>query len=209
MRKVNEVSIKDDLSKFFRKHLKDKSNDRPISGKIPISSMSKVISDTGRVSLKEQIMRQKKSKFSSTQLRLFALGHLLEEYIVKELEADGNQFKLDDKQLLLENDMLKGMIDFTLTDSAGKKYICDVKTMNDKNYHLLVNDSMPEHIRVQLMTYVWLWRETKSEVIESDAIILAYNKNDSRVTQRVIKYDAVFLKTYLIAAKRFIKQLIN
>lgn len=203
------VSIKEELGKFFRSHLKDEPNDRPISGKIPISSISKVISDAGREDLKEQIMRKKRSKFSSTQLRLFALGHLLEEYIVKELEADSNQFKLNNKQALLENDILKGMIDFTLTDSAGRKYICDVKTMNDMNYHLLINGIVPEYIKAQLMTYAWLWRETINEEIESDTIILAYNKNDSRVAQHVVKYDAAFLETYLIAARRFVKQLIN
>ena len=66
---------------------------------------------------------------------------------------------------------------------------------------------MPEHIRVQLLTYVWLWKETMNSPIENEAIILAYNKNDSRVKAYVLEYDDSFIKTYLMEAKRFYKQI--
>ena len=118
------------------------------------------------------------------------------------LLLDEGQLSLDNEQLTLENDFLKGKIDFTI-DHDGKKYICDVKSMNDMNYGLLLHDVVPEHIKVQLMTYIWLWRQTRDEPVEEEAIIVAYNKNDSRVKPYIIKYDEVFIKTYLMEAKKF------
>ena len=70
------------------------------------------------------------------------------------------------------------------------------------NYGLLLQDVVPEHIKVQLMCYIWLWRELYDDKIEDEAIIIAYNKNDSRVKPYIVKYDGIFIKTYLIEAEK-------
>ena len=74
--------------------------------------------------------------------------------------------------------------------------------MSDMNYGLLLQDVVSEHIKVQLMCYIWLWRQTWDEEIEDEAIIIAYNKNDSRVKPYIVKYDEIFIKTYLIEAEK-------
>ena len=53
------------------------------------------------------------------------------------------------------------------------------------------------------MCYIWLWRKTLDTPVEDEAIIIAYNKNDSRVKPYIVKYDDIFIKTYLIAAEKF------
>ena len=141
-----------------------------------------------------------KEKLSATKVRLFKLGHLIEEYLINLMEE--GSFYIEDEQLTLENKFLKGKIDFTIKDENGKKYICDIKSMSDMNYGLLLQDVVSEHIKVQLMCYIWLWRQTWDEEIEDEAIIIAYNKNDSRVKPYIVKYDEIFIKTYLIEAEK-------
>ena len=194
------MSIEKKLKKFFRDN--PSHNDKPHlrSGKFPIGQLYKILKENGKIDLKAYMNKEASEKLSATKLRLFKLGHLLEEYLIELMEE--GLLNIDNEQLTLQNDFLKGKIDFTI-DHDGKKYICDIKSMNDMNYGLLLHDVVPEHIKVQLMTYIWLWRQTRDEPVEDEAIIVAYNKNDSRVKPYLIKYDEVFIKTYLMEAKKF------
>jgi len=196
------IDIEKKLNKFFRNNPVHEDKPKLRSGKLPIGQLYKILGENGREDLKLYINKEEvKEKLSATKLRLFKLGHLIEEYMINLMEE--GSLHIEDEQLTLENDFLKGKIDFTIKCDKGKKYICDIKSMSDMNYGLLLQDVVPEHIKVQLMCYIWLWREMWDEKIEDDAIIIAYNKNDSRVKVYIVKYDDIFIKTYLMEAKKF------
>ena len=195
------IEIEKKLKKFFRDNPAHEDKPKLRSGKLPISQLYKVLGETGKEDLKAYINKEEaKEKLSATKVRLFKLGHLIEEYLINLMEE--GSFYIEDEQLTLENKFLKGKIDFTIKDENGKKYICDIKSMSDMNYGLLLQDVVSEHIKVQLMCYIWLWRQTWDEEIEDKAIIIAYNKNDSRVKPYIVKYDEIFIKTYLIEAEK-------
>ena len=193
------IEIEKKLKKCFRENPKREDKPHLRSGKISIGQLYKVLGEKGKQDLRAYINKEEsKEKLSATKLRLFKLGHLIEEYLIELM--DEGLLSVDNEQLALQNDFLKGKIDFTIDDDSGKKYICDIKSMNDLNYGLLLQDVVPEHIKVQLMCYIWLWRQTRDEPREDEAIIVAYNKNDSRVKPYIVKYDEIFIKTYLGSA---------
>ena len=192
------------LKKFFRDNPQEKDRPELRGSKFPIGQLYKVIAEKGKEELRGYIKKEpRKEKLSASKLRLFKLGHLIEDYLM-ELMEDG--LDIGDEQLTLENDFLKGKIDLTITDN-GKKYICDIKSMSDMNYGLLRHDVVSEHIKVQLMTYIWLWRQTRDEEIEDEAIIISYNKNDSRIKPYIIDYNESFVRTYIMEAERFYKNI--
>lgn len=198
------MEVEKTLKKFFRDNPKSRDNPELRGGKIPIGQLYKVLGERNQNELKDYLKKLPIKEPNATKLRLFKMGHLIENYLIG-LMNDG-ALDIKNEQLVLENDFLKGRIDFTITDSGGKTYICDIKSMNDVNYGLLLHDAVADYIKVQLMCYIWLWRQTRGEPIEDEALILAYNKNDSRVKTYVIGYDQSFIDTYLIEAKRFYKK---
>ena len=131
------IEIEKTLKKLFRENPKADDKPRLRSGKIPIGQLYKVIGDEGKQYLKKYIKNEATEKFRATKLRLFELGHILEDYLLELMKGGNKSVKIGDEQVTLENDFLKGRIDCTITGECGKKYICDVKTMNDMNYELL------------------------------------------------------------------------
>lgn len=212
--------IEKELKAFFRNCPIREDKPRLTSGKIPVGQLYKAIQDTGKQELLSYINKEPQKKFSATKLRLFDLGHILEAYLLSLMTGKlvdpsthqpeivdslidkmQKQFALASKQSTLENEFLKGKIDCTLANSTGKRYICDIKTMNDTNYGLLVHGIISEATKIQIMTYIWLWNETQDAPIEQEGIILAYNKNDSRVKPFVVEYKKENIEHYLVAAK--------
>jgi hypothetical protein len=107
------IEIEKKLKKFFRDKPAHEDKPKLRSGKLPISQLYKVLGETGKEDLKAYINKEEaKEKLSATKVRLFKLGHLIEEYLINLMEE--GLFHIEDEQLTLENDFLKGKIDFTI-----------------------------------------------------------------------------------------------
>ena len=136
------IEIEKKLKKFFRDNPVHEDKPHLRSGKFPIGQLYKVLGENGKQDLKSYMNKEEvKEKLSATKLRLFKLGHLIEDYLINLM--DKGSLTIESEQLTLENDFLKGKIDFTITDDSGKRYICDIKSMSDMNYGLLLQDVGP------------------------------------------------------------------
>jgi hypothetical protein len=126
-------------------------------------------------------------------LRIFALGHKIEDLVIKDLKASG----LD----VLEKDHLTGR-QYELTDRGGhlrahtdgqvvlddELYLLEVKSMNDRNWKSFkkngVAKSHPKYVAQCQMMMGLGGFET--------AFFIAYNKNTSEYHVEFIKFDEFF-----------------
>ena len=189
------------ITKYFERRSTPRAT-RKHSGKVPASQLYKAVGCETQQELISYLTGVEKP-VSRRLERIFALGHAIEDLVLEDF-ALSQDWTVSNKQLVLENHFLKGAIDCTVnTFEDGRAYIVDVKSMNDINYATFACGIVPPYIQVQLMCYIYLWRTTtKYAPVEDVALILGYNKNDSRVRAVPVIYDEVFLKTYLQEAER-------
>ena len=77
------IEIEKKLKKFFRDNPTREDKPELRSGKLPIGQLYKALGETGKQYLKAYINKEKdKEKLSATKLRLFKLGHIIEEYLI-------------------------------------------------------------------------------------------------------------------------------
>ena len=187
------------ITSHFERRPKTASNYKG-SGKIPASKLYLAVGCDTKEELKKYLKGVHKP-ISKRQERIFNLGHKIEELVLLDMGA-AEDFNIENKQRLLENYFLKGYIDCTVYDCVSNKmYIADIKSMNDAFYSSFIKGIVPHYIQVQMMCYVYLWKSTINLDIESDAIVIGYNKNDSRVKAILVKYDDNFINSFIQEAE--------
>jgi hypothetical protein len=140
-------------------------------------------------------------------LRIFRLGHVLEEEIVNDLKAAGYAVREIDPETgeqwewLAFGGHLRAHADGILRDKKGPAILLEIKTMNDKKWNLFkargIKNSHPMYYsQMQIMMALGSIEE---------AMMVSYNKNTSTYHVEMVPYQADVGRMLLEKARMIIK----
>jgi len=135
--------------------------------------------------------------------RIFDLGNILEDYIVKILISTGMEIHDKDEQgeqFGFKDGKIKGHIDGVIKNipESDKPHLLEIKTMNDSSFKATVKNG----IKAQYPQY-WVQAQVYALKMKLDKILfVVYNKNNSDLYQERMDLHKMQAKFFLDRAKQ-------
>jgi len=134
--------------------------------------------------------------------RIFDMGHMIEDYLVKMLVSTGLEVHEKDSngdQFGFEDGPVRGHIDGVIKNipESTKAHLLEIKSANNKNFNSMVKKGIRnvyEHYWVQAQIYAYKMKLDK-------ILFIVYNKDNSELYQERMDVNKKAAKAYLKRAK--------
>lgn len=125
------------------------------------------------------------SEINGRMLRLFHLGEVIEDVVIRDLERIGLQVTDRQKQIVI-NEHLRGSCDGIVHGLMGGPMLLEVKSANDKKFAQLVRcgsyESWNHGYAMQIQAYMY-------GLGLNHTLAVVYNKNTSELYTEIVKAD--------------------